>query len=82
MGRTKMTLKCHNLSEFLSQPGQTVVDLMRDFNKERIKCGLPRVSASTFYGWCRGDYFPTKEWDMITLEKLTGIPADKLFENL
>lgn len=79
MKNEKMTSEYQNLAEFLKKPGQTVSTLLRDFNKERVAAQRPRVAASTFYGWCRGDFVPTKHWDMMTLSKLTDIPADKLF---
>lgn len=79
MKNEKMTSEYQNLADFLQRPGQTISALMRDFNKERISAGLPRVASSTFYGWCRGDYVPTKYWDMVTLAKLTDIPIEKLF---
>lgn len=79
MENEKMTSEYQNLAEFLQKPGQTISALMRDFNKERLSSHRQRVSASTFYGWCRGDFVPTKHWDMMTLSKLTEIPADKLF---
>ena len=74
-----MARKYQNLNEFLTQPGQTVVGLMRQFNCLRVNEGKTRVSASTFYGWCRGDAVPTKQWDMKALEQITGIPQNKLF---
>ena len=74
-----MTRKYQNLSAFLAQPGQTVVALQRQFNEKRRAANKPHVAASTFYGWCRGDMSPTKEWDIDTLSELTGIAKSKLF---
>ncbi|MBO4689396.1 MAG: hypothetical protein J5621_00830 [Paludibacteraceae bacterium] len=67
------------MKEYLAQPGQTVVALQRQFNTLRLNAGKPRVGAATFYGWCRGDYVPTKDWDMSALSELTGIAKNKLF---
>ena len=74
-----MAKKNQNLADYLNQPGQTVAALMREFNKERVRNARARVSACTFYSWCRGDSIPTKHWDMMTLSNLTGIPSNKLF---
>lgn len=79
MENQKMTSEYQNLRDYLSQPGQTVVGLMRKFNNERIREQRTRVAASTFYSWCRGDSQPTKYWDMSTLSRLTGIAKEKLF---
>ena len=74
-----MARKYQNLKEYLAQPGQTVVALQRLFNGMRREAGKPSVAASTFYGWCRGDMLPTKEWDVNALSELTGIAKNKLF---
>ena len=74
-----MTSEYQNLKEFLAQPGQTVMGLMRDFNALRLKAGKPRVSVATIYNWSRGDTVPTKQWDMWALSEITGIPQSKLF---
>lgn len=74
-----MARKYQNLKGYLEQPGQTVVALQRLFNEKRRESGRPQVAAATFYGWCRGDMLPTKEWDIETLSELTGIAKNKLF---
>lgn len=74
-----MARKYHNLKEFLNKPGQTVADLQRQFNLRRRAAKKPNVAAATFYGWCRGDMFPTKEWDLNALSEITGIAKNKLF---
>lgn len=74
-----MERKYQNLKQFLVQPGQTVAGLMRQFNGLRVEAKKCRVAMSTFYGWCRGDAVPTKEWDIQALSQLTGIDQDKLF---
>ena len=74
-----MARKYQNLKDYLSQPGQTVVGLMRQFNAMRIKENKPRVSVATMYNWSRGDTIPTKDWDIKALSAITGIPEKKLF---
>ena len=74
-----MARKYQNLNDFLSQPGQTVVALMRQFNQKRREAGKPQVGIANFYGWCNGTVRPTKEWDLETLSELTGIDKKKLF---
>ena len=43
----KVELSDENLRTYLSQPGQTIIALMRRFNKERIKSNKARVSPRT-----------------------------------
>jgi len=74
-----MTPEYQNLADFLQQPGQTVADLQRKFNQKRVEAGMKHVSSLTFYQWCRGDYHPTKDWDIRTLSELTGIAPEKLY---
>ena len=77
-----MTPEYQNLKQYLEQPGQTVMDLMRKFNKKRMDEGRPCVSNLTFYSWCRGDAHPTKDWDKNALAELTGLTAEQLYADV